>query len=110
MFLINGKNYSIKPTTLKDYGLISEIFTSIQLPFIPEGERTVLALGMLIDRLIENKLVEKFLSLILIDETGECISTQDAEQITDVTLLEVIKTFADLKKNLILSITSVFQN
>lgn len=106
IYIIDGKEYKLKATTLKDWKEINKLFKAlndVKVSFNNEAE-VVFSITSIFNYLIENDLIEKFLEIILIPVKDSA----DISLITDKVLLDIIKDFFESKKNLMQGISSSF--
>lgn len=106
-YTIGGRNFKLKTTSLGDYKSIRNTLTALNLSALVESKNdkeAALNIGSVIDSLLEKDLLNDALSHILEPDGGETVEEEYYDEITDVTLIDVIKDFFASKKNLMKSI------
>ncbi len=105
-YKIFDKELSIAKTTLKDYKKINLLLKEVGgLNIdISTDQKLMIGVGTIINNLLDNNLVEKFLSIILGSDDLDLLG-----EIEDATLVEVVTDFFYSKKELIENITGSFK-
>lgn len=117
MYKIKEKNFELSRITLKQYKLIHSLLKSQNISIPSEiSEDVILLLSDFISKLLEQDILEKFLSYILVEQNKEW-NEKDAKEneklfaeVDDETLLKIIYDFFVMKVNLIQNFINSLMN